>query len=339
MIYIEMRKLLIASFTIFAMACSILSARTTATSNMTTMSRSANTRPITVSEFVSPTSYETMYPYMNNTMKTNMNPGVTPSYSALPTSLTVHKKTIETRQVVPRSATTSSARSATVTNNTVSTARTPTVSTSSNVYSPANNRQSTTTSRKVVARSSTRPDSGLNNVYATGTKIQYTVSADRCLSDYVDCMDDYCERADTAYNRCYCSSKLAQIDDEYRPQIDSLVQQILTINSTDDDYWSDEEFYAYWDETIGVHTGDNSWRTLDELLSNIDWAGTESSVRGQQSFITGHDYCTQHLKACAYMSGNMRDMYKSEIARDCTVYENGLNRLKTAAEDYIRLSE
>lgn len=146
-------------------------------------------------------------------------------------------------------------------------------------------------------------------------------------------MNGYCEREGTDYNRCYCSSKLAQIDAQYKPAIDSLIKQILTIKN--DKYLSDEELNEYWMNTVGKYTGGtNSWTNIDDAL-DIDWASTESRVRGQQAFATGHEYCVQYLKNCAYMQTNMRDAYRSEIAKDCSSYESSLQRLKSAAESIV----
>lgn len=94
----------------------------------------------------------------------------------------------------------------------------------------------------------------------------------------------------------------------------------------------------YWMSTIGKYTGDNSWTNLENAL-NIDWAGTESRVRGQQAFVTGHEYCAQHLRGCYYMATNLRDAYRSEIARDCNAYEQSLMRLKNAAESLIEANQ
>lgn len=145
-------------------------------------------------------------------------------------------------------------------------------------------------------------------------------------------MNDYCERENTEYNRCYCSSKLAQIDAQYKPAIDSLIKEILTIQNKN--YWTEEEMNDYWMDKIGQYTGGNSWENLEDAL-DIDWSTTESQVRGQQAFAIGHSYCVQYLKNCAYMQTNLRDAYRSEIARDCTTYENSLQRLKSAAESIV----
>ena len=139
-------------------------------------------------------------------------------------------------------------------------------------------------------------------------------------------------RPDTAYNRCYCSSKLAQIDYKYQTEIDALIKKILTIQNKNE--WSVAEMNTYWMETIGKYTNDNSWQNLDNAL-NIDWASLESRVRGQTAFTTGHDYCIQHLRGCGYMISNLRDAYRSEIGRDCTKYEASLIQLKNAAESIV----
>lgn len=155
----------------------------------------------------------------------------------------------------------------------------------------------------------------------------------RCLADYTECMNGYCQREKTAYNRCYCSSKLARIEAQYQPEIDRLIKEILTVQNKNQ--WTDEEMNEYWMNNIGKYTSDNSWVNLGNALDSIDWAGTESRVRGQQAFATGHDYCVQHLRACAYMGNNLRDAYRSEISRDCATYETSLQRLKNAAESIL----
>lgn len=87
-------------------------------------------------------------------------------------------------------------------------------------------------------------------------------------------------------------------------------------------------------DTIGKYTGDNSWVNLDNAL-NINWASMESRVRGAQAFATGHEYCVQHLRGCAYIASNLRDAYRSEIARDCASYESGLIKIKNTAESVV----
>ena len=145
-------------------------------------------------------------------------------------------------------------------------------------------------------------------------------------------MNGYCERADTAYNRCYCSAKLSQIDAKYQSTIDGLIKQILVAKNKST--WSDAEMNEYWMDTIGKYSNENSWENLDAAL-DIDWAGMESSVRGQNAFATGHQYCVQHLNNCYYMASNLRDAYRSEIARDCAAYEQSLQNLKTVAETVL----
>lgn len=69
------------------------------------------------SNYVSANTYNNLYPYMNNTMRTQLNPGVTPSQSGAQINTLVRTNTSNatTRNVVPRSATstnnTASARS------------------------------------------------------------------------------------------------------------------------------------------------------------------------------------------------------------------------------------
>lgn len=303
-------------------------------------------------------------------MRTNLNPGTNPSQSnahinvLTRTSGPVNKTK---RGVVPRraSTTTATARSATSASPTATAAASRGVSqrrtsgTSTNARAaaayPQNARvsvyttnQNSNSQRRVVARSGTggvtmhtaartSRDDGNVSTARQSTSAVYTtevepISSARCMADYASCMDGYCKRANTEYNRCYCSAKLAQIDSKYQPEIDSLIKEILSLKT--EKHWTDEEMNEYWMETVGKYTGDNSWENLDQAL-DIDWASMASSVRGQQAFATGHQYCVQHLRGCAYMQTNMRDAYRSEIARDCTAYESSLQKLKNAAESIV----
>ena len=166
----------------------------------------------------------------------------------------------------------------------------------------------------------------------TATYAEVNTSAQRCFADYKECMDGYCERTDTAYNRCYCSAKLAQIDSQYQNEIDSLIQQIIRLQYSNQT--TSDDIKTYWNDTVGIYTNTNPWVNIDNAL-NIDWADNESRVRGQNAFNIGHQYCVQNLRSCYYMASNLRDAYKSEIARDCAEYENGLQRIQMAAESVI----
>ncbi len=299
-------------------------------------------------------NYNYMYPYLNNQMRTDLNPGVTPSQGTNPINVITRTEQLSSpRRVVPRSG----ARSATPTTTATASSTAPRAATVAAVRAaPASTNTGNT--RRVVARSGTgtrnmaartsRGDAGrivpvTSSVSQTAQTASAAIAAAamnttenlpsaRCLADYTECMNGYCQREKTAYNRCYCSAKLAQIDARYQPEIDSLIQQILRLQSSNT--WSDAEMNEYWMETIGKYTGDNSWVKLDAAL-NIDWAGTTSRVRGQQTFAVGHDYCVQHLRGCGYMATNMRDAYRSEIARDCAAYESGLAKIKNAAESIV----
>ena len=282
------------------------------------ISMSGNARAAArASDYVSANTYNNLYPYMNNTMRTNLNPGVSPSQSNAQINVLTRTKSngTTTRNVVPRRATTANAtttrrvtaRSGTTTGTAVQSA----------------NRASRTNGGTTVSR---------NDQTATYTTTGEAISSSRCMADYTECMDNYCLRQDAEYNRCYCSSQLAQIDAKHKPKIDQLIKEILTLQSTN--YWTDEEMHEYWEDTIVKYTGENSWHNLEDAL-DIDWASTASTVRGQQAFAMGHQYCVQHLQGCAYMQTNMRDAYRSEIARDCAAYETSLLQLENAAESIV----
>lgn len=282
-------------------------------------------------------NYNYMYPYLSNKMRTNLNPGVTTDQSTSPINTIVRtSKMGPERRVVPRPSTARSATS--IPARQISDTQTAT--------------QQNTTPRRVVARSglrntttmrapatTARTSARTNNVRATtSNNNKYTVqtteyaSSARCMADYTECMNRYCERPETAYNRCYCSAKLSQIDAKYQENINSLVMQLLSLQQTNN--WTDAEMNEYWLSTVGKYTNSNSWENIDNAL-DINWADMESRVRGQKAFTTGHEYCVQHLQGCAYMLTNLRDAYRSEISRDCAVYEQSLQKIQDIAESVL----
>lgn len=287
-------------------------------------------------------NYNYMYPYLNNQMRTDLNPGVTPNQGSNPINVITRTEQLSApRRVVSRNA----ARSANAAGTGVAAGN---AAARAGLRTTQNGGAATSSgTRRVVPRAAARGNMAARSARGDASQTSQTalgaaaaaaadttesLPAARCLADYTECMNGYCRRENTTYNRCYCSAKLARIDAEYQPAIDELIQKILRLQSTNT--WSDEEMNQYWMNTIGKYTGDNSWVNLENAL-NINWAGTESRVRGQQTFATGHDYCVQHLRGCAYMATNMRDAYRSEIARDCASYESGLAKIKNAAESIV----
>lgn len=297
-------------------------------------------------DYISQNSYNNMYPYMNNTMRTALNSGENPTQTVSQIDVLTRTKQMtgtNERRVVARRGTTSGVRAATVgvgttinTNNTSRrvVARRATTSGGQNARSAVG--QNST--RGVVARSSRTDNSAsMARVNSIATvDASSNISSARCLADYTDCMNGYCQRENMTYNRCYCSAKLAQIDATYKPVIEDLVLQIAQLQGQGK--WSDAEMNEYWMNAVGKYSGTNSWTNIDDAL-NIDWASTESRVRGQQAFATGHEYCVQHLRACYYMASNLRDAYRSEIARDCATYETSLQNLKAVAESVVAAYE
>ncbi|MBR3510686.1 MAG: hypothetical protein IKN73_01335 [Alphaproteobacteria bacterium] len=283
--------------------------------------------------FINKSLYENVYPYtLNNTRQdtTNMTTGIN-FQNQMKTSNNSSTSSFGKRRVIKRN---TKARSATNAAN-MNTNRTvvPRSNIARSGVSGARNIGRKSSASNVVARGVTKTGSRYTSSDTNKTSSSKTaISSQRCFSDYKECMESFCEREDAPYNRCYCSAKLAQIDSKYQNKIDNLMQQIIKLKYNVDA--TDEEIKEYWDETIGSYTGDNPWVNIDNAL-NIDWSTTESRVRGQNAFVTGHKYCVNHLKACYSMASNMRDAYKSEIARDCEVYEKSLQRIQSAAESVI----
>ncbi len=278
-------------------------------------------------------NYNNMYPYLNNQMRTSMNPGTINSQSNSPINTIVRTSSAgNARRVVARP---TAARAATAGLAIAQPA------TQNRRVVPRSNIARSATNVGVVPRA-VRSDVSVNTTRASGAAVGVinpttksgTISSARCLTDYTECMNKYCLRESTAYNRCYCSARLAQIDATYKGDIDNLVRQIQVLKNGGGSF-TDDEFNAYWMSTIGKYTGDNSWVNIDNILNGIDWSTMESRVRGQTAYATGHEYCTQHLRGCFYMASNMRDAYRSEIARDCKSYENALQWIKNAAETVV----
>ncbi|MCL2338830.1 MAG: hypothetical protein FWC51_02655 [Proteobacteria bacterium] len=192
--------------------------------------------------------------------------------------------------------------------------------------------------RRVVARSATFTTNARapqTTDAAANTFIPNVTSA-QCLADYTTCMDSYCQHDDTLYNRCYCSPKLAEIDGQFQPAINAALQQIIALKNGGSTI-TDAEMEQIWGQTFsGNATSGNSLADLNKTLANIDWSSMESTARGQNAFVTGDQYCVQHLVGCAYMAQNLKDVYRSQINRDCTAYQAYLERLKTAAESAVQ---
>lgn len=289
-------------------------------------------------KFTTVTSHDDVYPYrLNNAKQNNTNIKNTSSNTINSTSAApIGKRNVIKRTTNARAATTNnnlnydtSARRVVPRNN-PTTAR----ATNTNYNQRTSNGR---TMQSVSTRSTPNVQQRNTNSSRTATGSYTTtarVSSQRCFADYKECMEMYCLREDTAYNRCYCSAKLAQIDAKYQNKIEDLIQKIILLQYGNTDA-SSEEIKEYWDKTIGVYTETNPWVNIENAL-NIEWADTQSRVRGQNAFNTGHEYCVQHLRACSYMASNLRDAYKSEIARDCETYEKSLQKIQNAAESVVK---
>lgn len=294
-----------------------------------------------VSRYVDPQSYAYMYPYLNNKMRTAMNPGTTINMTNNPIDVVVKTKRMsEPRRVVPRTPKANSSAARTATGGTSAPTQTrrvvqrPGQTTTARAATGTPVATNTATQTRTIRQRGARDN---NSARATTTEtttntVNTPVSSTRCLTDYAACMNRYCVREDMPYNRCYCSSKLAQIDSQYQSQISDLIIQIIRLKGGG--AWTDEEMNEYWMDVVGNYAGENSWLNLDNAL-NIDWPEPEERMRGQNAFMIGHQYCIQHLRGCAYMASNLRDAYRSQISRDCATYEQTLEHIKNAAESII----
>lgn len=258
--------------------------------------------------FMDTNLYNNLYPYMNNKMRESLNP--------VPVN--------NNRRVVSRA----SVRSATLNQN--------------YNYMPSINQTRRVISRPITfnqTRSSSVRDNNNSNV-DNGKNFSFNgkyIPSSKCIADYTQCMNQYCERKNFEYNKCYCSAKLSLIESEYKDKITSLVDKIVSLRNGNINQ-NDQELDNYLKNTFGS----NSYEKIDKNLADINqsiqkyWTDKETRLRGQESFNIGNSYCMQHLQGCFYMSENIRDSYRSEIARDCVNYENNLKKIKIMAESIVK---
>lgn len=258
--------------------------------------------------FMDTNLYNNLYPYMNNKMRKSLNP--------VPVN--------NNRRVVSRA----SVRSATLNQN--------------YNYMPSINQTRRVINRPISfnqARSSSVRNNNNSNI-DNGKNFSFNgkyIPSSKCIADYTQCMNQYCERKNFEYNKCYCSAKLSLIESEYKDKITSLVDKIVSLRNGNINQ-NDQELDNYLKNTFGS----NSYEKIDKNLADINqsiqkyWTDKETRFRGQESFNIGNSYCMQHLQGCFYMSENIRDSYRSEIARDCVNYENNLKKIKIMAESIVK---
>ena len=289
-------------------------------------------------ELLAQSQYDMMQPYMNKTMRQKLKPSDSSAYTVKPNQA-IAPRSGTARGVVARSATTSQssgrrvvARSAVSS----STARSATTSGASSARSAT----TTASSRRVVSRSRSATNeravvSQTSQAVAASQAALGTgnITSVQCLSNYTDCMDNYCHRPDAEYDRCYCSAKLAQIDAEYKPAINELLRKIIIAGQGGDPdaELDQDEINDAWSD---IFSGSSSIADLNSAL-DIDWSGTESDVRGQNAFVAGDNYCKYQLRGCFYMAENMKSMYRTSIAQDCKAYETTLAKMKYVAEQTL----
>ncbi|MDR0803809.1 MAG: hypothetical protein LBO08_01835 [Rickettsiales bacterium] len=280
---------------------------------------SLNAGAAALNNYVSPTQYNVMQPYLNNSMRTAMKPGGDTDFMQPYGAGFIRTAHIggaaDSRKVVARSAAPAQ------TGQTTGTAR-------------------AATQRRVVARSGRGDNSWFasanNGILAAvddSTAINPNITASQCLSDYTACMEGYCKRDGTLYNRCFCSARLTEIDGAYQPAIQNLLGQINDLRNGGG--ITREEAEQTWAEIYGEYYADSNhigdvYQTLD-----IAWPDADTRTRGQNAFATGHSWCSQNLSNCFSSANLMRDAYRSRIASDCASYEKYLGNVKTAAERII----
>jgi hypothetical protein len=307
----------------------------------------------TAGDYVTPTAYNVMQPFMNNKMMNRMDPGgtasapqpdVTFARAAIAAAQTPNARFIENqsaiqaggsatrysepRRVVARAGTARPGGGTGAIARAASLGATPGQVLSSGRASSAAPTTTAASNRRVIARGTARTNPNTPPVTVPGNPPPQLPMA-QCNLGYTNCMNGYCARADAVYNKCFCSPRLAQIDAKYQPVIESMIEQIGVLSGGGHTL-SDADLEQIWGEVF-AGAPSNTLADLNASL-DIDWSGTENSMRGQNAFAIGHDYCVQNLRGCQYAASNMRDAYRSAIWGDCDFYESHLMRIQAAAQ-------
>ncbi|MDR2685276.1 MAG: hypothetical protein LBB23_00695 [Rickettsiales bacterium] len=139
------------------------------------------------------------------------------------------------------------------------------------------------------------------------------VSLSQCMADYKKCMDGYCSRPASKYDRCYCSAKLAQLDAKFQPQIE-MAQKKLAV--------------------LSVSGKVDDWSATD--AGNVfDWAGTEATIKGQEAYLAGNNVCSKRMYGCYYAASQLTNLYRSEMSKSCKAYENYLTAFLNSLEAQV----
>lgn len=305
------------------------------TLNQWNQNYTSNRPNATMRNFLSNSEYNEISPYLSNTMRGAINSGrKTVSRSAIGTTPTIGlnssglylnnsstgtstarsatsskgSQTSAARKVVSRSATTSKG---------VSSARSATTSSAGRTSSSSSSRTSTGTSasRNVISRSART--SATTTATTSSTNI---LAGEDCYTSYKKCMDNYCALNTSSYKRCFCSSRLATIEATYEDDIEELLNRIIILRAG-----------VSIDEESNFSSIDN----LETTLNSIDWAGMENQLRGTTAYETAKTYCIKDLTNCYYMSRSLEKSYSTEISNDCNSYENTLLKTKKNAQKII----
>ncbi|MDR0449583.1 MAG: hypothetical protein LBG89_03975 [Rickettsiales bacterium] len=264
----------------------------------------------TKADFVHSNNYEYMRPYMNPQMAAQLSPGNTAQARSAAAAAP--------RRMVPRSGAASAARSATAApantkqagasrrvvprqqNNTA-------VNKARAAQAKANTAMTSARSGAVVGSAGIAPSGQVNssrvipasNLVETGSDTSLT----QCMSEYKKCMDSYCHRPNTKWDRCYCSPRMAQLDGQFQPKIEKAERLLvaLSISGKNADYA---------DLAAGIE---------------FDWASAETRIQGQEAFTTAARVCNERLRPCFSVAGQLVNLYRSEMNKDCQRYEANLN--------------
>lgn len=179
----------------------------------------------------------------------------------------------------------------------------------------ANTAMTTARAGRVVGAAGVAPSGQVNNrgrVAATAAEVGSgpDVSISNCMSEYKKCMDSYCSRPNTKYDRCYCSPRLSQLDAQFQPKIEETQRRLIALS-------------------IGGKNIDFS--SVSEGIE-FDWASAENRVQGQDAFLTGSRVCNERLRPCFSIANQLQNLYRSEMNRDCQRYEAYLNAHLQALE-------
>ncbi|MDR0803953.1 MAG: hypothetical protein LBO08_02595 [Rickettsiales bacterium] len=209
-------------------------------------------------------------------------------------------------------------------------------------------------------------------------------ATDACVTQYVDCMDQFCNVIDANQKRCVCSNRLSQYTKvekavkEANDQLNQVAQRIRYVGLSATEIRAimsateaETEMSKVKDTTQNKRLLANLEKLIEEpgtftttassgSSSSYDWSDLDftdasgldmfnvgaldsgfsfTNLRGTALYSAAKKQCETVLKQCKAAGATTNQVsgrYDMEIDKDCTTYENGLEKLNTQLKTNVR---